>query len=290
MQPDAAAAIVLHIQVGAVGGAHQHGVAGRLGGLGVLGVGPELYHGAGGQGSGSDLVPADRRLAGLPHDVLHSVDEADVVFVVRRVTFIAAQVEVGAGGQGRQLFHYVFDEDVHGVLIYIKGAKAHAGPGIGFDLRTVHVQDRVGRKRRVRMSRHVDLGYDGDAPGGGVVDQRGILLLGVASTCGPAHLRGCSYFRKSGVTLDLDAPALVVTEVQMQMVDLVGSDAVDDLLDLFDRKKVPRHVQHEAAVGVACLVLDAALGDVHRTGVRPREVKHLLEGFCGVEHAVAVAG
>ena len=59
----------------------------------------------------------------------------------------------------------------------------------------------------------------------------------------------------------MDAPALVVGEVQVQGVELQSRGAVDVGLDGLDGEEVARDVEHHAAVGEARCVLDLHGGD-----------------------------
>ena len=60
------------------------------------------------------------------------MDELDVIIVGGGVGFIAADVEVGAGGDGGYFADYVVDELVGQFVIGVQGAEAYAGTGVGF--------------------------------------------------------------------------------------------------------------------------------------------------------------
>ena len=66
----------------------------------------------------------------------------------------------------------------------------------------------------------------------------------------------------SGHAVDLDAPALVVGEVQVQHVELQHRDAVEVVEHVVDREEVAGDVEHRAAVGEARLVGDGCAGTV----------------------------
>jgi hypothetical protein len=117
---------------------------------------------------------------------------------------------------------------------------------------------------------HVDLGHDRDVPGGRVPDQVPVVGLGqVAGTgavdagAGSAADRG-----QPRPAVDLDPPALVVRQVQVQMIDLEPADLVDVRLDLVRRVEVPRDVQHRPAVCEPRIVNDAAAGHAPRPAYR----------------------
>ena len=71
-----------------------------------------------------------------------------------------------------------------------------------------------------------------------------------------------------GHDVDLDAPALVVGEVQVQHVELVEREQVDVLLHLVDGEEVARDVEHRAAPGEARMIGDAARRDRPRGRLR----------------------
>jgi hypothetical protein len=83
----------------------------------------------------------------------------------------------------------------------------------------------------------IDLGQQGDEPVGGVRDQGAHLVVGVEGAVGFAHRCGPS---------GLDAPALVVGEVQVQHVELVQRGQVDQRPDLGRREEPAHHVDGEA--------------------------------------------
>src|SRR4029077_822378 len=66
--------------------------------------------------------------------------------------------------------------------------------------------------------------------------------------------------------VDGDPPALVVGQVQVEVVDLVAGHLVDVALDLRDGEEVPRDVEHGAPVGQARVVDDRAALDAPRPG------------------------
>jgi hypothetical protein len=87
---------------------------------------------------------------------------------------------------------------------------------------------------RMRVAGHVGLGHDHDVPFRRVVDDSRELLLGVEASRTPIDLVQTTDLREQRPALDLDTPALVVREVQVQGVDLEHRDLVDEPLDLRD--------------------------------------------------------
>ena len=72
---------------------------------------------------------------------------------------------------------------------------------------------------------------------------------------------------QAGVTLDLDAPTLVLGEVPVETVDLVAGEMVDVLLHEVRPEEVPAHVEMHAPVGKAGRVVDEHRGDPEPTTV-----------------------
>ncbi len=80
--------------------------------------------------------------------------------------------------------------------------------------------------------------------------------LGVVPAGPAADLRRAAVGGQARPALDLDPPALVVGQVQVQRIDLVHHDLVDVALHLLRREEVPRHVEHGAAAREARVVHD----------------------------------
>src|SRR6185312_1690876 len=107
---------------------------------------------------------------------------------------------------------------------------------------------RIGGQRRVGVSRHVDLGDDGDETLGRIGDDVLVLRLGVEAAGPATNLGAAAVQGQLWPAVDDDAPALVVGQVQVQVVDLVQRDLVQVRLDRGDRVEVPRDVEHRAPV------------------------------------------
>ena len=150
-----------------------------------------------------------------------------------------------------QLTDHVVDEVVRDVLGDAQRAEADVRAGVERRRDPVAVQLRVRGERRVGVARHVDLGDDLQIPRGGVPDDLLVLGLGVVAALPAADLRRAAVRGEPRPGVDGDAPALVVAQVQVQLVDLVEGELVDVALDLVDGEEVPGDVEHRAAVGVA---------------------------------------
>lgn len=115
----------------------------------------------------------------------------------------------------------------------------------------------------VGVAGHVDLGDDRDVAGGGVADDGRVVGLGEVSGADAVDA-GAGAAADGGQArpgVDLDAPSLVVGQVQVQVVDFVLAEQVDISGDLVDGVEVPGEVEHGAAVGEARVVDDASARD-----------------------------
>jgi hypothetical protein len=179
------------------------------------------------------------------------------------VRFVAADVQVRPGRQRGQFPDHVLDEPVRGLGRDAQRAVPDRGVGARRWRDPVAGEFRVGDLGGVHVPRHVDLGHDGDEARGGVPDQVAILRLGEEAAADAVHA-GAGRGPDRGEprpAVDLDAPALVVGEMQVQVVDLEAADLVDVPLDLVRGVEVPGEVQHRAAVGEPRVVHDGAARD-----------------------------
>ena len=110
-------------------------------------------------------------------DRLDALDEGEVVLGAGRVRLVAADVDVRAGREGRDLADDVVDEPVGQLLADAERAEADLDVRPGRRSDAVAVERRVGRERRVDVPRHVDLGHDVDEPVARVRDDRRVLAL-----------------------------------------------------------------------------------------------------------------
>ena len=268
---------VLHVEVRVIRRRHQDLVAARRR-AGDVRVGsaevPVLGDGRGrGRGLG-DFVPAGDLLAVLGDDRLNLAFERQVVGRRRRMRLVAAEVEVRPGRDRRDFADHVVEELVRDRLAHAERAEADIGAGVQRRRDAVAVQLRVRRQRGVDVSWHVDLGHDGDVPRSRVRHDVLVLLLRVVAARVTVDRGAAAEGGQTRPALDLDAPALVVGQVQVQCVDLVLGDLVDVQLDLVRLEEMPRDVEHRPAAGEARVVEDRAAGD------RPRPVLHVLRVDC----------
>ncbi len=158
------------------------------------------------------------------------------------LVLVGAQVELGAGEEVGVLVEQVVD-DLGGLGI---GDVDRAAGGRA--LRVAQLEVRVGGDHRAQVPGRVDLGDDGDVPGGGEVDD--LLDLGLGQVVPGDDL---------GVRVGLDAEGLVVGEVQAQLVELQVAQLTYPVLDPVGVVVLAGDVQHEAAPLLGRLVLHLAL-------------------------------
>ena len=95
------------------------------------------------------------------------------------------------------------------------------------------------------MSGDINLGHYLDMALGGIGNDAAQVIVRVMLAAGQA-----------GVALDVDAPALVVGEVQLQHVVLILGHLVDEELDILHGKEVAGGVEHEGAAGKTRSIVD----------------------------------
>ena len=160
------------------------------------------------------------------------------------------------------------------------------------------------------MGRHIKLGNDLHVPLCGVGHDVLKLLLGIVSGShaivvtggGSTQLRQVAevhgiavLVHHIGVILDLQAPALVITQVHVQLVDLILGHVVDLSLYLFYREKMAGHIQVHTTIPISGLVRNV------RTGSGPGHVadqrvaldlagEHLAQRLQAVIHAACALG
>src|SRR5262249_31052272 len=143
------------------------------------------------------------------------------------------------------------------------------------DRRLLDVEDavlaelRIGEDRRARVPRHLYLRDHGDAAVGRVANHLADVVLRVEASWALATragrlVRGLDRrvvaaradLRQTWVALDLDAPAGIVGQVQLQNVELVERHQVEHLEDELLGQEVPRDVDEQAAPGEARRIFD----------------------------------
>ena len=198
-----------------------------------------------------DLLPSDRRLAVRANELARARDERRVRVRRRRGRLVAADMEVLTGGQRRDFADDVVDEAKRALARRIERAETDLHPRVRNRRHGRGRELRVRDERRVHVPGEVDLRHDHDAVRVGVGDEVAKLPLRVEAAA-PAANRGRSADRgEPRPRLDLDPPALVVGEVQVQTVEAVRRDQVDDVPHVLRRKEVPRDVEHQTAPFVA---------------------------------------
>ena len=197
---------------------------------------------------GGDLLPADHLLAGGLDQLLHGADEGDVVGGLGGHGLVAAR----GAGRGRGSWRRARRCTSRHEPGRCRAAPMHSVLKPTFDARVegrghaVAVELGVRGERGVGVPGHVDLGHDGDVAFLGVGHDLRVLRLGEVAAGAAAHLRWIRRGWSAAASVDGDAPALVVGQVQVQPVHLVVDEQVDEPLDDVDAEEVPRQIQHGA--------------------------------------------
>ncbi len=208
------------------------------------------------------LVPADERLAVLGGECGGAGDEGEEVLVGRREGLVPAEVDVRARRQLDDLAHDVVEEFVGAVVRDAERAEPDLDSLVGCRRDAIAVELWVGRERSVGVAGHIDLRNDRDVLRCGVLDDLAVVGLRVEAAAPAVHLGARPDLGERRPGVDLQAPALVVGEVQVQVVELQKGDVVDVALDRCDAEEVAGDVQHRSAVLEPWVVGDA--GDLRR--------------------------
>ena len=259
MAPDGPRLLLLRalvvVEIGVRGRRHDHVVPGSSGGN-PPGLAPPAHHGSPGRQAALDnLVPAEQPPAVPAEERVHLSDEpamqlglvlgAQLFFQcihflafrpMARIRFVAADVNIPAGKQLHHLGQDVLHEG-DGFRPRRQDPLVGAPPGLRLqraELVGIQPDPRIGDNRRPRMRGHLDLRHNRHVALRGVSNEMTDLVLGIKSAGPPAaglafrlllpkgrKIHPRSRLRQLRVFLDLDAPALVVGEMNLQPVEFV---------------------------------------------------------------------
>ena len=232
-------------------------------------------------------------------DVLHSLLPA--VFDAERAFFpgffqrgfVAAQVNHGGGKDVPEL---VKDGGIEFPYFRLVGAyqvQAHTAGRADFRVVVWKAEEfRIGGGQRLVVARHVYFRDDLNAARGAVRHQVFQFLPGVHSFVGSAVAEAFLPFGRDafqfGIARHRQAPALVVRQVELELVEFIVGHHVHEFLQVLHGDEVAGGVHHHAAPRVARLVLDDSAGNAFR--MRRQLVLELLEGDQSVDTALFPAG
>ena len=132
-------------------------------------------------------------------------------------------------------------------------------------------QVREDMKGALHVSGHVDFRHDIDVTLSSVPDHIATLFLRVVAAIrnvvveahfcwgDDALLAHTAFLCKVGQSLHLEAPALVLRQMPMELVAAVQGHHIEELLDELDREEMATAVEQDAAIGEARLV-----GNLHK--------------------------
>ena len=324
--------VLIAVEVAVASGAEYDIVSIAYGVSGKVGVAP--YHDGGvlRKVFVDDLVPAYKLASVLSEETSHMCDEVRLQFVqVVRTEFLHLLLASRAGSPAgfRRLVASDVDvargEYVHHLLQHMlkEVVGRHASGAeiclfVGF-VRTAEFG--ICRQHLFAVCRHLDFGYDGNAPCCGIVHQFAQFLLCVVSSTGSglilvhvfppqgvvdASMVGASVPPRlprvegpescercqAGIAFDFHAPSGGIRQVEVEAVYLVCRQHVNLFLYELQREEMPTDVEHGSAPGVGRSIVDGAA--CHATF----GVGELLKGLpcpqaskaCGGFHLHAVGG
>ena len=175
-------------------------------------------------------------------------------------------MHVGAGEQLDHFRQHVLQE-LEGAFLDVEQGGVDAPFVEHVDLLAGHAEFRIRGHRGLRMPGGVDLRDDGDVAFRCIAHHVADLVLGVVAAirtrfpvaAHAAIARGNAAAADLGqlrISLDLDAPALVVGQVPVEGVELVQRHRVEQLLDFIHGLEMARRIQHQSAPGEARRVVD----------------------------------
>ena len=259
---------------------------------------PGHDRGVGSQAALQDFVPADDVASPAVDKLLDAVDKPALqgFFVSQSFALhqglavgtllpgllgalVATNVYIVAGKQVHHFCQYIFQKAesmLFGAIDLVEHVEV-----VAHHIRLAQTagQFRIGCQCRRGMSGHFYFGDDGDEAVGSILHDFPDLVLRVVAACGfPVEAAGIiivrmaylclrtvrADFRQAGIFLDLDAPALVVREVEVEDIHLVGSHQVDELQHFLLGQEVAPDVHHGPSVGEAGRVFDADSRDFQR--------------------------
>ena len=218
-----------------------------------------------------DLIPADKLLPMLSEHLLSTADDValELVLILQTFsldallavgtflpailrTFVPTNVEVFSREEGYDFVEYILDE-LKGRLLTSAIDIIFDTPNITYDILTT-----VGEagKLRVRgdsthtMTWHLDLRDDRHKAILSIADDLTDLILRIEATIAAAITfdTPSTDLSKAGILLDLNTPALVLSEVPMELIDLEHGDDIDVLLHLVYREEVAAYIDHHTAI------------------------------------------
>ncbi len=172
-------------------------------------------------------------------------------------------MEAGARRERRDLADHVVDEGIGLFLTDAERAEADVDARVRGSRDPVARQLAVRGERGVHVPRHVDLRHDRDEALVRVRDQVRELFLRVVAARVSADRAFAAVRRQVRPGVDLDAPALVVGEMQVQAIELVVRNQVDVAFHILHAEEVTGHVEHRAAPREARDITDRKSGQTH---------------------------
>ncbi len=169
-----------------------------------------------------DLAPADHSRPDRVDDVLDAFDEGVILLLGDAGdTSSPPNWKYGVGAAAAISRTTSADEPVHAVARRAERVRRTADARERLGRRAIAAEIRIRQQRGVAVSRHVDLRHDRDVARLRIGDDVGVLLLRVEAAGPAADLRLSADRGEVRPRLDLDAPPLIVGEMQVQPVDLV---------------------------------------------------------------------
>ena len=267
-----------------------------------------------------NLIPTNHLSAACTYVLCHLVHKPCLQLVFLRVAIDVLQSQLGNLGLAvgtllptvlRTLVATDVDvvrrEDVHNLVDNVLGKLQCLGLAgthnliynaevLAYLVRTAGAAEVVvGCKGSLHVARHINLGDNGDVAFGSVAynlacvvlcvvarNRHVVVLARVGGGDGARALR--ANLCKLRILLYFNAPALVLGEVPVEVVDVVHGEHVDELLEVVDAEEVATAVDHKRTVGKARSVADVGCRQRYLLGVL-NDRQSLHDGLQAIEHA-----
>lgn len=84
------------------------------------------------------------------------------------------------------------------------------------------------------------------------------FIVGLGFTVNQCTRTHRTYFRKFGIFLDFNSPALVFGQMPMKIIDIVQCQHINDLFQIRNRKIMAAHVYHETTITETRIVINSS--------------------------------
>ena len=204
------------------------------------------------------FIPSDEGFVVFLHDILYPVHEVDIVFFFGGQCLIPAHVQIGSWSHFSQFPDNIVHKFIHSLTSCAQGTESDLDAGIQIIGSGIAFQFWVGSDGSIGMAWPVDLRDNGNESALGIVYDFFVLLLGIKSTLSSSNFCASSIFGQSGPGVNLNPPALIISQMEMEHIQLECSQQVDVSLDFFYSAEMAGYIQHGTSIFIGRFVFDVS--------------------------------